>query len=192
MSGRTLGWGSPLVGGVSVTIAIALIVCGGVSLFAGVMPPFSSWLKLRTAALGHLFPSHSIFTEGWTSIRSFVPTGVKPMLPWIVLALVAGLLLLYFHRRRLPGRDIATDPVSPVSTPPSKPVSSSRAPERSELAAALRRCRRAFLSVGLFSGVSNILMLTGAIFMLEIYDRVLPSRSVPTLVGLAMLAAVLF
>jgi ATP-binding cassette subfamily C protein len=38
----------------------------------------------------------------------------------------------------------------------------------------------------------NILMLTGAIFMLEIYDRVLPSRSVPTLMGLAIIAAVLF
>ena len=35
-------------------------------------------------------------------------------------------------------------------------------------------------------------MLTGAIFMLEIYDRVLPSRSVPTLVGLVILAAGLF
>ena len=34
------------------------------------------------------------------------------------------------------------------------------------------------------SGMSNILMLTGSFFMLEVYDRVLPSRSVPTLVGL--------
>jgi ATP-binding cassette subfamily C protein PrsD len=35
-------------------------------------------------------------------------------------------------------------------------------------------------------------MLTGAIFMLEVYDRVLPSRSVPTLVGLAILAGGLY
>ena len=35
-------------------------------------------------------------------------------------------------------------------------------------------------------------MLTGAFFMLQIYDRVLPSRSVPTLVALAILVAVLF
>ena len=35
-------------------------------------------------------------------------------------------------------------------------------------------------------------MLTGALFMLEIYDRVLPSRSLPTLVGLLVLAATLF
>ena len=39
------------------------------------------------------------------------------------------------------------------------------------------------------SGMSNVLMLTGAFFMLEVYDRVLPGRSVPTLVGLVILAA---
>ena len=64
--------------------------------------------------------------------------------------------------------------------------------ERSELAAALRSCRGAFVATGLLSGMSNLLMLTGALFMLEIYDRVLPSRSVPTLIGLAILAAGLY
>ena len=63
---------------------------------------------------------------------------------------------------------------------------------RSELKAALTSCRGAFLGIGLFSGTINILMLTGAFFMLQIYDRVLPSRSVPTLVGLALLAGGLF
>jgi len=43
-----------------------------------------------------------------------------------------------------------------------------------------------------FSGMSNILMLTGAMFMLEIYDRVLPSRSIPTLVVLLFLFGGLF
>jgi ABC-type protease/lipase transport system fused ATPase/permease subunit len=57
---------------------------------------------------------------------------------------------------------------------------------------ALNSCRRAFLAIALFSGMSNILMLTGALFMLEIYDRVLPSRSVPTLVALLILAAGLY
>jgi ABC-type protease/lipase transport system fused ATPase/permease subunit len=42
------------------------------------------------------------------------------------------------------------------------------------------------------SGLINLLYLTGPFFMLEIYDRVIPSRSVPTLVGLAMLAGALF
>ena len=63
---------------------------------------------------------------------------------------------------------------------------------RSELAAALASCRGAFVATALMSGMSNILMLTGAIFMLEIYDRVLPSRSLPTLVALVILAAGLF
>lgn len=57
---------------------------------------------------------------------------------------------------------------------------------------ALSTCRGAFLSVGLFSGLINVLMLTGAFFMLQIYDRVLPSRSLPTLIALAILVGVLY
>src|SRR5215831_8716858 len=67
-----------------------------------------------------------------------------------------------------------------------------RTPVRSELAEALAACRGAFYGTALISGMSNILMLTGAMFMLEIYDRVLPSRSMPTLIGLLVLAAGLF
>ncbi|WP_292196710.1 type I secretion system permease/ATPase [Mesorhizobium sp.] len=62
----------------------------------------------------------------------------------------------------------------------------------SELASALHSCKAAFAGVAVFSGVSNVLMLTGAMFMLEVYDRVLPSRSVPTLIAMAILAGVLF
>jgi ATP-binding cassette subfamily C protein len=61
-----------------------------------------------------------------------------------------------------------------------------------ELAAALDSCRHAFIAVAVFSGMSNILMLTGAMFMLEIYDRVLPSRSIPSLVALLILASSLY
>ncbi len=64
--------------------------------------------------------------------------------------------------------------------------------KKSELAQALASCRGAFLSIGLFSGVINILMLTGSIYMLQVYDRVLPSRSVPTLIGLTILIIFLF
>src|SRR3954469_4496731 len=64
--------------------------------------------------------------------------------------------------------------------------------QRSELAEALSACRGTFIATGLMSGMSNILMLTGAFFMLEVYDRVLPSRSVPTLIGLVILAAGLY
>jgi ATP-binding cassette subfamily C protein len=65
-------------------------------------------------------------------------------------------------------------------------------PASSELAAALGACRRAFIAIALFSGMSNLLMLSGALFMLEVYDRVLPSRSVPTLVALLLLVVGLF
>jgi ATP-binding cassette, subfamily C, type I secretion system permease/ATPase len=62
----------------------------------------------------------------------------------------------------------------------------------SELSAALAACRGAFIGTALISGMSNILMLTGAMFMLEVYDRVVPSRSMATLVGLVALAAGLY
>ena len=75
---------------------------------------------------------------------------------------------------------------------PPRQVKGSIYPEHSELAAALASCRGALIATGLISGMSNVLMLTGAMFMLEIYDRVLPSRSVPTLVGIAILAGGLY
>jgi ATP-binding cassette subfamily C protein len=62
----------------------------------------------------------------------------------------------------------------------------------SELGEALRACRGAFIGVFLMSCIINLLYLTGSIFMLEVYDRVLPSRSVPTLVGLVVIAAGLY
>jgi ATP-binding cassette subfamily C protein len=68
----------------------------------------------------------------------------------------------------------------------------SQTPERSELATALVSCRGAFMGIGVMSGMINVLYLTGSFFMLEVYDRVLPSRSVPTLVGLIVLAIGLY
>jgi len=62
----------------------------------------------------------------------------------------------------------------------------------SELIAVMKSFRGAFFGLGAFSGVSNVLMLTAPLFMLEIYDRVLPSHSMATLVVLALLAAALF
>ncbi|HEY8333375.1 MAG TPA: type I secretion system permease/ATPase [Tardiphaga sp.] len=63
---------------------------------------------------------------------------------------------------------------------------------RSELAGFLSSCRQIFWALTIFSGVSNILMLTGSFFMLQVYDRVLPSRSVPTLIALLALAILLY
>ncbi|RXH06554.1 type I secretion system permease/ATPase [Bradyrhizobium vignae] len=62
----------------------------------------------------------------------------------------------------------------------------------SELRAALRSCRTALVGIAAFSGLINILSLTGSLYMLEVYDRVLPGRSVSTLAGLTIIAALLF
>lgn len=63
---------------------------------------------------------------------------------------------------------------------------------QSDILAALRTCRRALVATGLFSGAVNILMLTGSVFMLQVYDRVLASRSMPTLVALLLVVTMLY
>lgn len=57
---------------------------------------------------------------------------------------------------------------------------------------ALRDCKSAFIGVFVASALVNILYLTGSFFMLEVYDRVLPSRSIPTLIALSVLALLLY
>src|SRR5690349_16034806 len=56
-----------------------------------------------------------------------------------------------------------------------------------DLTTVLRECRRGFLSVAVFSAMVNLLMLAGPLYMLQVYDRVLSSHSVPTLVALSIL-----
>jgi len=63
---------------------------------------------------------------------------------------------------------------------------------KSELAEVLARCRSSFVMAGFFSLFVNLLMLAPAIYMLEIYDRVLPSSSVPTLMMLTLIVVFLF
>jgi len=58
--------------------------------------------------------------------------------------------------------------------------------------ASLRPCRNALIGVAIITGVLNVLMLTGSFYMLEIYDRVVPGRSIPTLVFLSAIAIFLF
>jgi ATP-binding cassette subfamily C protein PrsD len=60
------------------------------------------------------------------------------------------------------------------------------------VAAALRETRKTFLGVAALSAATNLLMLTGPLFMMQVYDRVLASRSVPTLVALSILAISLY
>lgn len=65
-------------------------------------------------------------------------------------------------------------------------------PSRLPVTTALSAFRSAFTGIGVISGVVNVLALTGAFFMLQVYDRVIPGRSVPTLVGLVVLAGSLY
>jgi len=58
--------------------------------------------------------------------------------------------------------------------------------------AARRRLAPGLWAVGGFSAVISLLMLTGSIYMLQVYDRVLASGSVPTLLGLFAIVVVLY
>jgi PrtD family type I secretion system ABC transporter len=51
----------------------------------------------------------------------------------------------------------------------------------------LRQSARRMLGVAAFSGVVNILMLSGSLYMLQVYDRVIPSRNIATLIGLSLM-----
>ncbi len=61
-----------------------------------------------------------------------------------------------------------------------------------ELRVARQQSRVLYWTVGGFSFFVNLLMLTGPIYMLQVYDRVLGSRSVETLVALSVLVLFLY
>ncbi|WP_230635966.1 type I secretion system permease/ATPase [Sphingomonas sp. Leaf4] len=54
----------------------------------------------------------------------------------------------------------------------------------------VRRCRRHLWAAALFSGLVNILYLVPSIFMLQVYDRVVPTRGETTLLLLTLILAV--
>jgi len=66
---------------------------------------------------------------------------------------------------------------------------SNGARRESAVRALLRRTGFPLLALGVMSLATNLLVLTGPLFMLQVYDRVLASRSVPTLVALFVLVA---
>lgn len=63
---------------------------------------------------------------------------------------------------------------------------------KSELRAAIGEHKGALVAVGLFSAVVNLLMLVGPLFMLQVYDRVLASRSSATLLVLLIIVIFLY
>jgi len=64
--------------------------------------------------------------------------------------------------------------------------------EKKELLAVLLSFKRTFITVGLFSFVVNLLLLVPAIYMLQIYDRVLTSRNQDTLIMLTIIMVVMY
>lgn len=63
--------------------------------------------------------------------------------------------------------------------------------KRTDLEAVLHNCRSSFFNVGLFSMFINLLMLVPAFYMLQVYDRVVTSGSVSTLVMLTLVMLLL-
>ncbi len=78
------------------------------------------------------------------------------------------------------------------SVPSARMPNAAPSPRLETLGAAIGHARSAFVGVGLMTAAINILYLTGSFYMLEVYDRVIPSRSVPTLVGLSVLALAMY
>ncbi|MCX7086370.1 MAG: type I secretion system permease/ATPase [Methylococcales bacterium] len=62
----------------------------------------------------------------------------------------------------------------------------------SDLTLALKECRSAFISAAGFSMVINILMLVPSLYMLQVYDRVVPTGNTSTLLMLTLIVFVLF
>ncbi len=65
-------------------------------------------------------------------------------------------------------------------------------PTRSELACALLSYKRSFVHIGVFSGVINLLMLAPALYMLQVYDRVLTSGNAMTLLMLSLMVVMMY
>src|SRR5579872_5352541 len=55
------------------------------------------------------------------------------------------------------------------------------------VALGLRDSARRMIGIAIFSGVINVLMLSGSLYMLQVYDRVIPSRNLATLLGLSLI-----
>ncbi|WP_281015752.1 MULTISPECIES: type I secretion system permease/ATPase [unclassified Mesorhizobium] len=148
----------------------------------------SAQAKVRLFGFAVVVCVAGFFLSGFSGLAS---------MGWTLVAVaMAGIGSLAMFRARGDGRQ------KPVGDPPgrtaapgkpsARPAARKANPAPSELAAALASCRSAFIAVGLFSGMLNVLMLAGSLYMLEVYDRVLPSRSLPTLVGISILLVILY
>jgi ATP-binding cassette subfamily C protein PrsD len=60
-------------------------------------------------------------------------------------------------------------------------------PDNDPVGDGLRQAGRRMVGIGVFSGVINIMMLSGSVYMMQVYDRVIPSRNLATLFGLTLM-----
>ena len=58
---------------------------------------------------------------------------------------------------------------------------------KNEIATTLAGFKRTFITIGVFSAITNLLMLVPSIYMLQVYDRVLASRNEITLLMLTLM-----
>lgn len=73
-----------------------------------------------------------------------------------------------------------------------KTTASDKPSSQSDLQLALMHCKSAFVAVGVFSLFINLLLLVPSIYMLQVYDRVLPASSESTLLMLTLITLFLF
>lgn len=78
-----------------------------------------------------------------------------------------------------------------LKLPPLNVLASSQTVYQSPLYAALAACKKSFVTVGVFSFFINMLMLTPMFFMMQVFDRVVASGSLSSLVALAVIAVFL-
>ncbi len=90
------------------------------------------------------------------------------------------------HTETSPGRTTRLKPAA--KTVRQMPEGHTGADNLNALKTGLNICRRGFLSVGVFSVVINLLMLTIPIYLFQLSDRVLTSRNTDTLIMLSVVA----
>jgi PrtD family type I secretion system ABC transporter len=93
-----------------------------------------------------------------------------------------------------PPADVAKP--APIALPPTPAQQAASRPKpaegSNEITSAISASRQAFIGIGILSFLINILMLTGPLFMLQVYDRVMTSGSMPTLVALSLMTVLLY
>ena len=125
------------------------------------------------------------------------PVEAEPVLPHLPAGVAAKLQAL------LKGRQAQSSPNEEVQLRPQGAVPDEAAAERlpevsangagqHEIRAAIEASRPAFVGIGVLSLLINLLMLTGPLFMLQVYDRVMTSGSLSTLVVLSVMTALLY